>query len=127
MEIPKICRNFIHVGISPLLRLLFKKDHFVGVNGREGIKIIKIYEHFVKAMSPGGTYLEKGDIDVWQTRPPFSDPSSAPQNPLFSIFQFHKTSFLAKNHKIFKFPQKKKKKKKKLICQFFMFPSLKIS
>ena len=33
--------------------------------------------------------------------PPFHAPSAAPQDPLFSILQFHKTLILTKNHKIF--------------------------
>ena len=69
----------------------------------------------------GGTYLEYGDMDVRRTRPPFSRPSDAPQDPHFSIFQFPKTPFLTKNPKIFDFSSKNTK-----IWQFFMFPSLKI-
>ena len=59
-------------------------------------------------MIPRGTNLEKGDMDVRWTRPPFSRSSAAPQDSLFSIFQFHNTPLLTKNHKIFEFFANKK-------------------
>ena len=49
-----------------------------------------------KLKSPGGTFLEKGDMDVRWTRPPFHAPQP-----------FHKTPFLTKNHtKFSNFPLK---------------------
>ena len=68
-------------------------------------KMVNLQSH-VTDQPWGGIYLEKGDMDVRWTRPPFSHPSAAPQDPLFSIFQFHKTPFLTKNHKIFEFSAK---------------------
>ena len=75
-----------------------------------GLFLIRaVKEIYHQPRGGGGTYLEKDDMDVRRTRPPFSRLSAAPQDPLFSILQFHKTPFLTKNRKIFEFSVKNTK------------------
>ena len=72
----------------------------------------------------GDTYLEKSDMDVRRTRPPFSRPSAAPQDPLFSIFHFHKTPLLKKKKKITKFRILNFPLKVPKFCNFLRWTSL---
>ena len=66
-------------------------------------KMGKLHIHLSNLCPPQGVLTLKRVTGMCGGKgPPFHAPSATPQDPLFSIFQFHKTLILTKNHKMFR-------------------------